>query len=188
MLGQAVKGELKAIMGEGRYFDNEEDLLLYSYDSYMVQGMPEVALLPVSTDEVSRIMKVASREKIPVTARGQGTNLAGGSVPSGGVALVFTKMNKILEIDKANRLMVLQPGVINMEFQKGTREAGLVLPPDPGSMAVSTMGEMWPRTRGPAGGQIRRHQDYLLGVEVVLASGGDHADRGRPSRTSRGTT
>ena len=70
-------------MGEGRYFDNPEDLLLYSYDAFMVQGLPEAALLPVSTEEVSRIMRVASRERIPVTARGAGTNLAGGPCPPG---------------------------------------------------------------------------------------------------------
>ena len=147
-------------MGEGRYFDNQEDLLLYSYDAFTVQGMPEVALLPVSTEEVSRIMKMASREKIPVTARGAGTNLAGGSVPTrGGIVLVFTKMNKILEIDKENRIAVVQPGVINMEFQKELAKQGLYYPPDPGSMAVSTMGgNVAENAGGTAGGEIRRHQ------------------------------
>ncbi len=173
MLGQAVKDELKAIVGEGRYFDNEEDLLLYSYDSFTVQGVPEVALLPISTDEVSRIMKVASREKAPVTARGAGTNLAGGSVPvRGGIALVFTKMNKILEIDKVNRVAVVQPGVINMEFQKELAKKGLYYPPDPGSMAVSTMGgNVAENAGGPRAVKYGVTKDYLLGVEVVLASG-----------------
>jgi len=173
MLGQAVKDELKAILGEGRYFDNEEDLLLYSYDSFTVQAMPEVALLPVSTDEVSRIMKVAARERIPVTARGAGTNLAGGSVPvRGGIVLVFTKMNRILEIDKANRVAVVQPGVINMDFQKELAKQGLYYPPDPGSMAVSTMGgNVAESAGGPRAVKYGVTKDYLLGVEVVLASG-----------------
>ena len=173
MLDQAVKDELKAIVGEGRYFDNEEDLLLYSYDAFTVQGMPDVALLPVSTDEVSRIMKVASREKIPVTARGAGTNLTGGSVPvRGGIVLVFTKMNKILEIDKENRVAVVQPGVINMEFQKELAKQGLYYPPDPGSMAVSTMGgNVAENAGGPRAVKYGVTKDYLLGVEVVLASG-----------------
>jgi len=72
MVSQSVKTELKAIAGEGRYFDNPEDLLMYSYDAFMVKGMPEVVLLPVTTEEVSRIMKVASRERIPVTPPGRG--------------------------------------------------------------------------------------------------------------------
>ena len=173
MLDQRVKDELKAIVGGERYFDNHEDLLLYSYDAYTVQGMPDVALLPVSTDEVSRIMKVASREKIPVTARGAGTNLAGGSVAvKGGIVLVFTRMNKILEIDKANRVAVVQPGVINMEFQKELAKQGLYYPPDPGSVAVSTMGgNVAENAGGPRAVKYGVTKDYLLGVEVVLASG-----------------
>jgi glycolate oxidase len=173
MLSQVVKDELKAIVGEGRYFDNEEDLLLYSYDAFMVQGQPEAALLPVSTEEISRIMKVASRERIPVTARGAGTNLAGGSVPTrGGIVLVFTKMTKILEISKENRIAVLQPGVINMEFQKELTKRGLYYPPDPGSMAVSTMGgNVAENAGGPRAVKYGVTRDYLLGLEVVLASG-----------------
>ncbi len=173
MLSQVVKDELKNIVGEGRYFDNPEDLLLYSYDAFMVPGLPEAALLPVSTEEVSLIMKVASRERIAVTARGAGTNLAGGSVPTrGGIVLVFTKMNRILEISKENRIAVLQPGVINMEFQKELTKQGLYYPPDPGSMAVSTIGgNVAENAGGPRAVKYGVTRDYLLGLEVVLASG-----------------
>ena len=173
MLSQVVKDELKAIVGEGRYFDNEEDLLLYSYDAFMVQGQPEAALLPVSTEEVSRIMKVASREK------NSGYGSRRGDQPRrrvrahrGGIVLVFTKMNKILEISKENRIAVLQPGVINMEFQKELTKRGLYYPPDPGSMAVSTMGgNVAENAGGPRAVKYGVTRDYLLGVEVVLASG-----------------
>ncbi|MHB8910994.1 MAG: FAD-binding oxidoreductase [Syntrophales bacterium] len=173
MLDQAVKDELKAIVGAEGYFDNEEDLLLYSYDAFMIQGKPDVALLPVSTEEVSRIMKVASREKIPVTARGAGTNLAGGTIATrGGIVLSFTRMNKILSIDKENRAAVLQPGVINMEFQKELAKQGLYYPPDPGSMAVSTIGgNVGENAGGPRAVKYGVTKDYLLGLEVVLASG-----------------
>jgi glycolate oxidase len=160
-------------VGEGRYFDNQEDLLMYSYDAFMVKGMPEVVLLPVSTEEVSRIMKVASREKIPVTPRGAGTNLTGGSVPTrGGMTLAFTKMNRILDIDKENRNAVVQPGVINMEFQKELAKKGLYYPPDPGSMAVTTMGgNVAENAGGPRAVKYGVTKDYLLGLEVVLSSG-----------------
>lgn len=173
MLSQVIKDELKALVGKGRYLDSDEDLLLYSYDAFMVQGKPEVVLLPVSTEEVSRIMKTASREKIPITARGAGTNLTGGSVPTrGGIALVFTKMDKILHIDKENRFAVLQPGVINMEFQKELAKQGLYYPPDPGSMAVTTMGgNVAENAGGPRAVKYGVTKDYLLGLEVVLASG-----------------
>jgi glycolate oxidase len=173
MLSQTVKNELKAIVDEGRYFDNKEDLLMYSYDAFMVKEVPEVVLLPVRTEEVSQIMKVASREKIPVTARGAGTNLTGGSVPiRKGIVMSFTKMNKILKIDKENRVAVLQPGVINMEFQKELARLGLYYPPDPGSMAVTTMGgNVAENAGGPRAVKYGVTNNFLLGLEVVLASG-----------------
>ena len=173
MLSRTIRDELKAMVGEGRYFDNQEDLLLYAYDAFMVKALPEVVLLPVSTEEVSGIMKVASREKIPVTPRGAGTNLTGGSVPTrGGIVLGFTKMNKILNIDKENRIAILQPGVINMDFQKELAKQGLYYPPDPGSMAVTTMGgNVAENAGGPRAVKYGVTKDYLLGLEAVLASG-----------------
>lgn len=173
MLNREIKKELRAIVGEGRYLDSKEDLMIYSYDAFMVQAQPEVVLLPITTEEVSKIMKAASREKIPVTARGAGTNLTGGSVPTqGGIVLCFTKMNKILSIDKENRVAVLQPGVVNMEFQKELTKYGLYYPPDPGSMAVTTMGgNVAENAGGPRAVKYGVTKDYLLGLEVVLASG-----------------
>ncbi len=141
MLSETIKDELVTIVGKDRYFDQKEDLVSYSYDAFMVEGQPEAVVFPITTEEVSKIVAVASREKIPVTARGSGTNLTGGSVPTrGGIVLVFTKMNKILKIDKENRLATVQPGLINMEFQKELAKQGLFFPPDPASMAISTMG------------------------------------------------
>jgi glycolate oxidase len=173
MLTQTVKNELRSIVGDGRYFDNPEDLLLYAYDAFMVKGVPEAVLLPVSTEEVSRILKVASRERIPITPRGAGTNLTGGSVPTrGGITLSFTQMNRILNIDKENRSAAIQPGVVNMDFQKELAKKGLYYPPDPGSMAVTTMGgNVAENAGGPRAVKYGVTKDYLLGLEVVLASG-----------------
>jgi glycolate oxidase len=173
MLSQTVKEELKTIVGKDRYLDSKEDLITYSYDAFMVQGQPEIVLFPIRTEEVSKIMEVASRERIPVTPRGAGTNLTGGSVPTrGGIVLAFTKMNKILNIDKENRVAVLQPGVINMEFQKELSKQNLYYPPDPGSMAVTTMGgNVAENAGGPRAVKYGVTKDYLLGLEVVLASG-----------------
>jgi len=173
MLRIEVKKELQSIVGAERYLDEKEDLMIYSYDAFMVKSQPEAVLLPVATGEVSEIMKVASREKIPVTARGAGTNLTGGSVPvRGGISLVFTKMNKILEIDKENRVAVVQPGVVNMDLQKELGRYGLYYPPDPGSMAVTTMGgNVAENAGGPRAVKYGVTKDYLLGMEIVLASG-----------------
>jgi len=173
MLSNELKSELRGIVGADRYLDEKEDLLIYSYDAFMVKGQPDVVLFPVTTEEVSKIMKVATREKIPVTPRGAATNLTGGSVPTrGGIALVFTKMNKILDIDKENRVAVVQPGVVNMDLQKELAKYGLYYPPDPGSMAVTTMGgNVAENAGGPRAVKYGVTKDYLLGMEVVLASG-----------------
>lgn len=173
MLTKTIKDEIRTIVGKDRYLDQKEDLITYSYDAFMVEGQPEAVVFPIETEEVSRIMAVAAREKIPVTARGSGTNLTGGSVPTrGGIVLAFTKMNKILKIDKENRLATVQPGLINMEFQKELAKQGLFFPPDPASMAISTMGgNVAENAGGPRAVKYGVTKDYLLALEVVLASG-----------------
>ena len=160
MMSNELKAELKGIVGHERFLDEKEDLLLYSYDAFMVKGQPDVVLFPITTEEVSKIMKVASREKIPVTARGAATNLTGGSVPTqGGIALIFTKMNKILEIDKENRVAVVQPGVVNMDFQKELAKQRSLLSSGSGKHGRDDHGRKRGRKCGRSqGGQVRCHQ------------------------------
>ncbi len=173
MISESVKEELKKIVGDDGLYDHEEALVSYSYDAFTFEGMPEMVLFPKTTEEVSAIMKVASRENIPVTARGGGTNLTGGSVPSrGGIVLVLTKMNRIIEIDKENRTATVEPGLINMDFQKELTKYNLFFPPDPASMAIATMGgNVAENAGGPRAVKYGVMKDYLLGLEVVLASG-----------------
>ena len=173
MISEPIREELKKIVGDGGYFDHKEALISYSYDAFTFEGLPEVVLFPTTTDEVSRVMKVASREKIPVTGRGCGTNLTGGSVPArGGIVMVFTRMNKILKIDKENRIAIVEPGVVNMDFQNELARHKLFFPPDPASMAISTMGgNVAENAGGPRAVKYGVMKDFLLGVEVVLASG-----------------
>ncbi|MBW2209073.1 MAG: FAD-binding protein [Deltaproteobacteria bacterium] len=173
MINESVREEFQKIVGDDGLYDHEEALVSYSYDAFTFEGMPEVVLFPKTTKEVSAIMKVASRENIPVTARGAGTNLTGGSVPArGGIVLVLTKMNKIIEIDKENRTATMEPGVINMDFQKELTKYNLFFPPDPASMAIATMGgNVAENAGGPRAVKYGVMKDYLLGLEVVLASG-----------------
>ncbi|MBW1667429.1 MAG: FAD-binding protein [Deltaproteobacteria bacterium] len=173
MIAEEARKELKGIVGEKGYAEHKEALISYSYDAYAVEAEPELVLFPTTTEQVSRIMQVASRERIPVTARGAGTNLTGGSVPvRGGIVLAFTRMNKILQIDKENRVAVVQPGVVNMDFQKEAERHNLFFPPDPASMAISTMGgNVAENAGGPRAVKYGVMKDYLLGLEVVLASG-----------------
>ncbi len=118
-------------------------------------------------------MKVAYREEIPVTARGSGTNLAGETVPiKGGIVLAFSKMDKILEIDRENRIARVQPGVINYDFQQEVEKSNLMYPPDPSSWKVATMGgTVGTNAGGPKTLKYGVTRDYLLGLTVVLANG-----------------
>ncbi len=169
----SVKNEFTAIVGKDRASDRPEDLVAYSYDPYIQERRPDLVLYPTSTNEVASIMKIAHREGLPVTARGSATNLAGQTVPiNGGLVLAFTKMDKILEIDKENRTATLQPGVINFDFQKAVEEYGLMYPPDPSSWKMATMGgTVGTNAGGPKTLKYGVTRDYLLGLTVVLANG-----------------
>jgi glycolate oxidase len=173
MFSQSVKQELRSIVGESWCLDSPEDLATYSYDAYLPEFAPDGVILPETTDQVSRIMQVASREKIPVTPRGAGTNLCGSSVAKErGLVMAFHRMSKIVEIDPENMCATVQPGVVNAELQKSVAGYGLMYPPDPASMFVSTVGgNVALNAGGPRGVKYGVTRDYLLGLEVVLPSG-----------------
>src|SRR5512138_3800447 len=112
MLTQSVIKELQEIIGKERVLSAPEDLMVYSHDVF-AENKPDVAVLPTTTEEVSRILKLANREGIPVTPRGSATGLSGMCVPArGGIVMGMSKMNKILEISPEDRLAVVEPGVI----------------------------------------------------------------------------
>ncbi|MBM4315263.1 MAG: FAD-binding oxidoreductase, partial [Deltaproteobacteria bacterium] len=141
MLDAELLKRLEAIVGRDRIKTSQEDLLTYSYDAYVKEYLPEAVLFPKSTGEVAGILQLANERGVPVTPRGSGTNLSGGSVPKkGGIILCFTMMNRLLEINRANRYAVVEPGLVVAEFQKEVEKIGLFYPPDPGSSAVATMG------------------------------------------------
>ena len=103
--------------------------------------MPDVVVLPASTDEVSRVVKLAQREDVPVVGRGSGTGLSGGAVASlGGIQLVLTRMKRILEVDSDNRLAVVEPGVVNLDLDHAANVHGMRYAPDPSSQKACTLG------------------------------------------------
>jgi glycolate oxidase len=173
MLGKKIARELQQIVGGDRYLITPEDLLNYSYDAFFPETTPEAVLLPTTTEQVSAIMKVAHREGIPLTPRGAGTNISGGSVPArGGIVLSFTLMNKILEINEEDRYAVVQPGVVNADLQSEVTKLGLFYPPDPASLSVCTIGgNVAENAGGPRGVKYGVTRDYLLGLTLVLADG-----------------
>lgn len=168
----AVKYLLKAL-GEGKVLTSTISLESYAYDSSPFYHLPEVVVFPESTEEVSRVMEFCHREGIAVTPRGAGTCLSGGAVPlAGGVALVLTRMNKILEVDLANEAALVEAGVVNLDLQKAVDAFGYMFAPDPASQKVATIGgNIAEGAGGIRGVKYGVTKDHVLGLQVVLPTG-----------------
>jgi len=165
---------LRRIVGKDNVLTSKVDLVAYSYDATpLLSHMPDVVVLPADTDQISQIMRFASENRIPVTPRGAGTNISGGSIPAkGGIVLCTVKMNRIIEINKANLHATVEPGVVLQDFQEALAREGLFFPPDPQSFAGCTMGGVVAENSGgPSCLKYGVTKQYVLGIEVILADG-----------------
>ncbi|MBR7119154.1 MAG: FAD-binding oxidoreductase [Lentisphaeria bacterium] len=145
----------------------------YSHDELAgIHNFPDVLVKAVSTQEISEIMKYASANNIPVTPRGSGTGLVGGSVAlCGGIMLDLTLMNHFLELDEENMTLTLEPGVLLMDVGKYVEEAGLFYPPDPGEKTATIGGNINTNAGGMRAVKYGVTRDYVRGLEVVLPNG-----------------
>ncbi|HNZ58721.1 MAG: putative FAD-linked oxidoreductase [Syntrophorhabdaceae bacterium] len=168
-----IIGEITKIVGEENALTSLEDRRCYSYDARTDGAVPDMVVFPSSADEVSKILILANRYLFSVIPRGQGTGLTGGSVPiRGGVVLVFTRMNRILEIDTKNLIAVVEPGVITYVFQEEIAKYGLCYPPDPASYKYSSIGgNVAECAGGPNSLKYGVTRDYVIGLEVVIPTG-----------------
>jgi len=150
-----------------------EDLIAYAGDAYAQGSLPDAVVLPSSTQEVCRTVRIAADCGAPVVPRGAGTGLCGGAVPArGGVVLSFARMNRILELDVANRRARVQPGLINLELSERTTGAGLFYAPDPSSQKVSTLGgNIGTNAGGPHCLSYGTTVNHVLALEVVNGDG-----------------
>lgn len=174
MIAKGIVDELRKIVGKDDVLTEKEDLVSYSYDGTTTWAHePDVVVFPTSAQEISEILKLANKERIPVTPRGGGTNVSGGSVPiKGGIVLCTTKMNGILEVNKANLLATVEPGVVLQDFNITLAQQGLFFPPDPQSFLGCTMGGVVSENAGgPFCVKYGVTKQYILGLEVVLADG-----------------
>jgi glycolate oxidase len=164
---------LKKIIGREGVLTTPEDLAVYSYDGTFERGCPDVVVLPCTTDQVSQVVRLAAQAHIPVVTRGMGSGLAGGSVPSlGGIVLALTRMNHILEIDRANATALVEAGIVTADLQTAVENLGLFYPPDPSSIQESTIGgNIACNAGGPRCLKYGVTGNYLLGLTVVLADG-----------------
>lgn len=159
-------------IGADNVLSESADRLSYSYDGTYLTGTPDVVAFPRSTDDVVAVMHIAREHKVPVFTRGSGTGLSGGSIPRGGIALVMTRMNRILEVDRKDMLARVQPGVLTADLHKAAAAVGLFYPPDPGSARISTIGgNIAENAGGPRSFQYGTTDKFVLGLEVVLIDG-----------------
>ena len=169
-----IAAQLKAVVGEKRFFEGESIDPNYSHDEMPIYGKyyPEVAVDVESTEEVSEIMKICSANRIPVTCRGAGTGLVGGCVPlAGGVVLCTRRMNRILEYDMDNLVVRIQPGVLLKDLAADALTHGLMYPPDPGEKTATVGGNISTNAGGMRAVKYGVTRDYVLALTVVLADG-----------------
>jgi glycolate oxidase len=165
--------KLQAIVGEKHLVTAREDLLCYSYDGTGMEYIPDAVAFPGSAAEICAIMELANRELFPVIPRGAGTGMTGGSLPvAGGLVLVMSRLQRILEVDVENQVAFVEPGVITGQFQAAVKKEGLFYPPDPASRDFCTMGgNVAECSGGPSAVKYGVTRDYVLGLEVVLPDG-----------------
>ncbi len=173
MLNTEFIAKLQQIVGSEQVSTNQADLICYSYDATQKQFLPDVVVHPANAGEVSAIMKLANEYRIPVFPRGAGSGFTGGSLPvGGGIVLVMTRLDKILEIDEENLVATVEPGVVTEDFQKAVEKVGLFYPPDPASLKFSTLGgNVAECAGGPRCVKYGVTKDFIIGLEIITPTG-----------------
>jgi glycolate oxidase len=170
---KALVDELRAVVGASYVLYQKGDVIVYEQDGSILQAMPEIVVLPAGVAEVSAVVRAAQKAGAPIVPRGSGTGLAGGAVPAeGGVVLSLARLDRILEIDLANRTALDEPGVINLDISKAIARDGFFYAPDPSSQAACSVGgNVANNSGGPHTLAYGVTTNHVLGVEVVLADG-----------------
>jgi glycolate oxidase len=177
------------IAGKEYVLHTPEDLAVYSYDGTFAEGLPDVVVLPATTEQVSQIVKLAAELRTPIVPRGMGSGLAAGSIPlpSGGIVVSLTRMNHILEIDTQNATVRAEAGVVTADLQTAVEKQGFFYPPDPSSIRHSTIGgNLACNAGGPRCLKYGVTGDYVLGLTVVLADGRILKTGGKPIKDVTG--
>jgi glycolate oxidase len=173
-MDQSFLYELKKIVGEQHTLTDRESLAVYKYDSTPeLESPPGAVVLPGTAEEVARVMAFCDQAGVPVTPRGSGTNLSGGSIAyTGGVVLQTSRLNRLIEVDEENLTATMEPGVVTSTVHREVEARGLFYPPDPGSMNISTMGgNVAENSGGLRGLKYGVTADYVMGLKTVLPDG-----------------
>ena len=173
MLDDSVRKHLREILSPAHFLDSLEDRISYSYDATLYEALPEAVVYPGTAEEIAAVLRLANEERFAVTPRGAGTGLSGGSIPAaGGLVMVLTRLNRMVEISGDDLYAVVEPGVITADLAAAAAKRGLLYPPDPASQTVSTMGGNVAENAGGLRGLkygVTKH--YVLALDVVTPQG-----------------
>jgi glycolate oxidase len=173
MLTRDVLQQLTTAVGAGQVRTDDQTRTVYGTDA-LKRGVPaDVVVFPRDTEQVAAIVRVCAEHRIPIVPRGAGSGYTGGSVPTqGGVVVALDRMNRIIEIDEANLIAVVEPNVITGDLQAAVERVGLFYPPDPASLAQSALGgNVAENAGGPRAFKYGTTKNYVLGLEAVLPTG-----------------
>jgi glycolate oxidase len=173
-LPASLVAELQAALGAEHVVTEPEQLRVYECDGLTGhRAVPELVVLPGSTEDVQVVLRACHRERVPFVARGAGTGLSGGATPvAGGVVVSLARMNRILEIDLASQRVVVEPGVANLDVTRAVAADGFFYAPDPSSQQVCTIGGNVAENSG--GAHCLKYgftTHHVTGVTVVLPDG-----------------
>lgn len=166
--------EFAAVVGNDNVMASETDRHAYSYDAAVLDSvMPALVVRPENSEALGKTVKLCNDHGLPLTVRGAGTNLSGGTIPhSGGVVVLTNGLNRILEINAEDMYAVVEPGVVTAKFASAVASHGLFYPPDPGSQAVSTLGgNVAENAGGLRGLKYGVTKDYVMGVDFWDVNG-----------------
>ncbi len=173
-LDPQLLSKLQSLLGAANVLTSKEDLIPYSFDgTAALHQMPGCVVFVKNRDQIRSVLLLANESKTPVVTRGSGTGLSGGSIPAQGcIVLCTARMTEILEVDRANLTMMVEPGVTTLQIADAATEVGLFYPPDPGSMKISTIGgNVAENSGGLRGLKYGITRNYVMGLEVVLPDG-----------------
>jgi D-lactate dehydrogenase len=171
-LPAALLRDLTALLGDGLRTDAGERLT-YGYDNSRRQALPDAVALPTRAEQVQALVRACRAHRVPIVARGRGTNTTGASVPvDGGVVVSFERMQRILAIRPGDRCAVVEPGVLNGDLQRALAAHGLFWPPDPTSADFSTVGgNLACNAGGPRAVKYGASRDNVLALTAVTGAG-----------------
>jgi FAD/FMN-containing dehydrogenase len=174
VVSQQLTDVLSRIVGRENVISRPEDLLVYECDAYTLEkNLPNVVVLPRSNDEVAEVVRACAAENVPIIPRGAGTSLSGGVLAvEGGVMIVLTRMNRVLEVDNENRRALVEAGCVNAWITNAVKSRGLLYAPDPSSQPACTIGgNVATNSGGPHTLKYGVTTNHVLGFEMVLPDG-----------------